>query len=442
MLRINSLRFRVAFFYALFGAGLSIFLSGGFFLVVQQVGRGLMDQILLADFEEHVGAAVSPSNEKSIKRYALPSGTSESQIPVDIRNMKPGGHDVNIGGAGYRAMVVDKSGTRYFMLYDTANQHVYEVEFKKYVLLFALFMIISSAAGGVILASRVTSSVTRLAKQVGQAEPGDMDLSLIKLASNDEVGELARAFDRYLRRLRNFVERENYFTADVSHELRTPLAIMLGTVEVLEQDETLSEKQKERLARIRRAAQDMTDLTTALLLLAREHQSSADESPCHVAEVVLACAEKHRHLVGDRPVKLEVELNAEPNLIVERPLLEIVIGNLIRNALFNTKSGEVVLRLEAERLIVRDTGVGMRPDELARAMERYYKGASSAGSGVGLSLVKRICDRYGWRISLESREGEGTTAEIDFSERRLINRLSPDEALQRQTYFSRGQDLL
>jgi signal transduction histidine kinase len=99
-------------------------------------------------------------------------------------------------------------------------------------------------------------------------------------------------------------------------------------------------------------------------------------------------------------------------LIVEIPLLEIVVGNLIRNALFNTKSGVVLVRLEATRLIVRDTGVGMRPEELARALERYYKGASSAGAGVGLSLVKRICDRYGWKISLESQEGRGTTAEI------------------------------
>jgi signal transduction histidine kinase len=275
-------------------------------------------------------------------------------------------------------------------------------------------MIISTSAGGFWLASRVTASITRLARQVGRAEPGDTELSLIKLTSNDEVGELARAFDRYLQRLRKFVERENYFTADVSHELRTPLAIMLGTVEVLEQDETLSAKQKERVSRIRRAAQDMIDLTSALLLMAREHQSASDESLCHVAEVLQSCVEKHSHLIGDRPIRMEVEIKANPDLIVERPLLEIVIGNLIRNALFHTKSGLVMLTLEEELLIVSDTGVGMRPEELARAMERYYKGASSAGAGVGLSLVKRICDRYGWSISLDSQQGQGTTAVIHF----------------------------
>jgi signal transduction histidine kinase len=159
----------------------------------------------------------------------------------------------------------------------------------------------------------------------------------------------------------------------------------------------------------------MIELTNALLLMAREHVPGADETPCHVGEVVRSCVDKHQHLVGDRPIHLEVELAAEPNLIVERPLLEIVIGNLIRNALFHTRSGTILLRLEAERLIVRDTGAGMHPEELAHALERYYKGPSSAGSGVGLSLVKRICDRYGWRIALDSEQGQGTTAEIAFS---------------------------
>jgi signal transduction histidine kinase len=418
MFQTNSLRFRVALFYALFGAGLSILLSGAVFMAVQQIGHQRMDEILRVELDEHARQPgfVRP-NTVSIKGYVLSPTEPGRDIPAEIKKLLPGNYNVTVAKTDYRVLVVDKDGARYFMLFDTESQHIQEEKFSRYVAFFALFMIISSSAGGVILASRVTASVTRLAQQVGQAKPGDLDLSLIKLTSNDEVGELARAFDRYLRRLREFIEREKYFTADVSHELRTPLAIMLGTVEVLEQDVSLSAKQKERIARIRRAAQDMIDLTSALLLMAREHQYSADEQPCQVAEVALACVEKHRHLIGDRPIRMEVELTAEPGLIVERPLLEIVIGNLIRNALFNTKSGVVLLRLEAERLIVKDTGVGMRPEELARALERYYKGASSAGAGVGLSLVKRICDRYGWRISLDSQEGKGTLAEISFSAR-------------------------
>lgn len=420
MFQFNSLRFRVAFFYALFGAGLSILLSWGVFLSVQQMGHRLMDETLRAELDDSVerharDSVFVPPNTVSIKGYVLSGSEPEQNIPAEIKNALPGSHNIVVKGADYRILVADRNGARYYMLFDTESQHRREERFYRSLAIFALLMTVCSAAGGFWLAIRVTAPVTRLAEQVSQSEPGDANLSLTKLARNDEVGELARAFDRYLRRLREFIERESYFTADVSHELRTPLAIILGTVEVLEQDETLSSKQKERVARIRHAVQDMIDLTAALLLMAREHLAATDETPCHVAEVIRSCVEKHRHLIGDRPIRVEVELNAMPDLLVERPLLEIVIGNLLRNALFNTKFGIVSLRLDADRLTVRDTGVGMRPEELDRALERHFKGASSAGAGVGLSLVKRICDRYGWRIALESQEGQGTRAEIVFN---------------------------
>lgn len=416
MFQTSSLRFRVAFYYALFGAGLSVLLSSGVYFTVQQIGHRLMDQVLLVELYEHASEEHFESpNTASIKGYVVSDQETSRNIPPEVKALPPGGHNVTVGEVDYRAQVVDVGDARYFMLFNTESQHLQETKFFRFVVFFAIFMIVSSSIGGVILASRVTASVTRLARQVGQAEPRDADLSLIKLTTNDEVGELARAFDRYLRRLREFIERENYFTADVSHELRTPLAIMLGTVEVLEQDETLTTKQRERIARIRRAAQDMIELTSALLLMAREQQYSRDEPPGHVGEVVRGCVEKHLPLIAGRPIRMEVKLIAEPDLLFERPLLEVVIGNLIRNALFNTKAGFVLLRLEEDRLVVQDTGVGMRPDELARALDRYYKGPSSAGSGVGLSLVKRICERYGWRISLDSQEGQGTTAVIMFS---------------------------
>lgn len=418
MFQTNSLRFRVAFFYAIFGAGLSIMLAAGAYLTVEHIGHQLMDEALHEELNKHASESVFVEpNTVSIRGYVISDTMRSRNIPYEVESLAPGTYNLIVANIDYRVLVIDKYGARYIMMFDTQLQHFHEAAYFRYVEIFALFMIVSSAAGGYWLASRVTSSVTRLARQVGRAEPGDTDLSWIKETSNDEVGELARAFDRYLRRLRAFIERENFFTADVSHELRTPLAIMLGSVEVLQQDESLSPKQKERISRIRRAAQDMIDLTSALLLMAREHLDAADEQPCDVSEVALTCVEKHRHLIGDRPIRLEVETIAAANLIVERPLLEIVIGNLIRNALFHTKSGSVLLTVEADKLTVQDTGVGMRPEELERALERYYKGASSAGAGVGLSLVKRICDRYGWRISLDSKEGVGTSAVIDYSAR-------------------------
>lgn len=428
MNRTDSLRFRVAFLFAIFGAGLSILFSGGLYLAVQQMGDRLIDETLRAELDEHAYYPVFMSpNTSSIMGYALSitkSGedVTAEEIPAEIRKLPPGTHNAAVGKSEYRVLVEDREGTRYFMMFDTKGQRIEEESFFRHVVIFALFLTISVTVGGLMLATRVTAPVVKLAEQVGHAEPDDADMSLVNLTRNDEVGDLARAFDRYLRRLREFIEREHYFTADVSHELRTPLAIMLGTVEVLEQDETLTPKQRERIARIHRAAQGMSEMTAALLVMARERQHAADETvwSCRVAEVVRASVDKHMHLTDGLPVRIEMELLADPVLLVDRPLLKIVIGNLIRNALFNTKSGTVLLRLEENRLIVRDTGIGMRPDELAHALDRYYKGASSTGAGVGLSLVKRICERYGWCISLDSREGEGTTAEIIFFAPKLM----------------------
>jgi signal transduction histidine kinase len=226
---------------------------------------------------------------------------------------------------------------------------------------------------------------------------------------------MARAFDGYIERLRSFIDRERAFTADVSHELRTPLAVVQGATEVLEGDSHLTDRQKQRIERIARAGRDMTELTIALLLLAREETAGAQpDEQCPVKDVLLECIEKHRHLIEGRETKLELDIEAQPWLPAERTLLSIVISNLIRNAFSYTETGKVAVRLQADRLIVSDTGIGIRADELARVFQRYYKGSLSKGSGIGLSLVKRICDRYGWDVLIESREHEGTTAQLIF----------------------------
>ncbi|MFA5824611.1 MAG: HAMP domain-containing sensor histidine kinase [Gallionellaceae bacterium] len=422
MRQSNSLRFRVALVFALFGALLSVLFSGGIYFTAHELGHRLMDETLRAELEDSVerhardSVFVAP-NTVSIKGYVLSETELALNIPSEIKSLSPGRHEVNLGEVDYRVLVADRNGVRYFMLFDADSQNKREVKFIRFLFLFALFMTVASAAGGLWLAVRILTPVTRLVGQVARAEPGD-SMSLAKLTRNDEVGELARAFDHYLHRMQEFIERENYFTADVSHELRTSLAIILGALEVLEQDKTLSVKQKERVARIRRAAQDMIDMSEALLLLAHEYRPLAGQQPCKAGEVVSACICKHQHLIGDRPIRIEVELNAEQLLLVERPLLEIVIDNVLRNALFNTQSGTVLFRLEAGQLIVKDSGVGMSPEVLERALEHHFKGASSAGAGVGLSLVKRICDRYGWHISIDSQQGHGTTVEIDFTPRK------------------------
>ena len=419
MFSTHSLRFRVAFYFALLGASLSLLLSGGVYFAALKISDRLIDETLHAEFEDSVvrhqrNPAFIPPDTLSIKGYVLNTQDSWDNIPDAIRSLPIGTHNLSLAQGNYRVLVEDRGDARYFLMFETDSQRQQEEELLNFLIVFALSMTAAAASVGFWLALSIITPVSRLASEVAQAEPNDVNLSLSKLTRNDEVGELARAFDRYLRRLQEFIERESYFTADVSHELRTPLAVILGTVEVLEQDGSLTEKQLLRIERIRRAVQDMIELSHALLLMAREHSSKTVDQSCSTGLVVSDCVHKHQSLVEGRPIVVTVELLSNFDLYVERPLLEIVISNLIRNAVFNTESGSVSVILESGRLIVQDTGHGMGPEELAHALERHYKGPSSAGSGVGLSLVKRICDRYSWNISLSSQEGQGTTAEIAF----------------------------
>ena len=100
--------------------------------------------------------------------------------------------------------------------------------------------------------------------------------------------------------------------------------------------------------------------------------------------------------------------------------MRVVVGNLLRNALAYTESGEVEVGLKEGRLKVSDTGVGMSRQELARAFDPFYRGeagrAMAQGHGLGLSIVRRLTAQYGWTLHARSSPGHGTTVEVRFSE--------------------------
>lgn len=275
-------------------------------------------------------------------------------------------------------------------------------------------MILISAWAGWWLAGRVVAPVATLARRVSLARPEDDAALVAQGFSNDEIGQLAQIFAAYLKRMRAFIDRERDFTADVSHELRTPLSIVQGAVELLQDDKQQHDKQQERIAKIGRANRDMVNLTSALLLMSRENADEAIVQTCDLCEVIAAAIEMNRHLLSE-----ETTLNLvclEPaQIAAERTLLSIVVTNLIRNAFSHTPSGSISISVADNVLTISDTGIGISGEEIGKIFQRHFKGAGSTGSGIGLSLVKRICDRYGWETMIDSTEGRGTSARLMFS---------------------------
>ncbi|HMB58153.1 MAG TPA: HAMP domain-containing sensor histidine kinase [Arenimonas sp.] len=269
---------------------------------------------------------------------------------------------------------------------------------------------------GLWSSSRVISPLTDLARRVG-----GLDLSgrekpepLAPHFPNDEVGELASALDDYSARMTTLVKRDREFNSDVSHELRTPLAVIRGAAELLLANSDLPEKTRQRLQRIDRAALQCTDFTTALLMLSRNERGIGHTDLHKLCE---ALAEANRTQLAGKPVQIIVEGSNDAFINAPEAVLSVAIGNLLGNACKYTAEGEVRLVVEADRVRIEDTGPGLSAQDAARLFERGYRGSSAGsttGGGIGLSIVRRLCELYGWDVSIAPRAEHGAVAVLVF----------------------------
>ena len=414
----NGLRFKLALTFAIFGAMISLLLSLGLSFITHRLGENLMDETLRAEIDGYISRRARNPNALlpatiSIQGYSLSPRKSNDYIPPELVSLSNGTYRLTLNGISYRVAVEDKNGERYFMLFNEERQREREQMFTVYLAMAALIMTFISSWAGWWLAGRGVAPIRELARRVSRADPGDDTDAVAQGFSSDEIGQLAQVFSAYLKRMRDFINRERNFTSDVSHELRTPLTIVQGVLELMEDDKPLQEKQQERIAKIERANSDMVNLTNALLLMARENTDEADIQTCDVSKVVSVAIESNRHMLS-KDTQVNLTCHSHPNIEAERTLLSIVVSNLIRNAFTFTPSGSVMISTDDNSVTVKDTGTGIRSEEIGKVFQKHFKGTGSPGSGIGLSLVKRICDRYGWEIIIISSEGQGTSAQLIF----------------------------
>jgi len=263
---------------------------------------------------------------------------------------------------------------------------------------------------------RVLSPLTELVRRVENLSSRQNPEKLAPHFAQDEVGELASALDDYGDRMTALVKRDREFNADVSHELRTPLAVIRGAVELLQANPDLPGKTRERLERIDRAARECANLTTALLLLSRSERGTGSTDLFKVAQ---ALVDANRAQLGGKPI--EVTVVGHDDVVVGAPeaVVSVALGNLIGNACKYTQAGEVRVVVHEDRVDIEDTGPGLSAEDAARLFERGYRGSyagGTSGGGIGLSIVRRLCDLYGWQVSIAPRPEHGAIATLVFGD--------------------------
>ncbi len=412
----HSLRFRVATTFAAFGGLASLIIAAGLYIGAQDTGQRLIDETLNAEVQDFLARRLRnpqslPPATATLIGYATDAG---SPLPPDaIARLAPGRYTLNYQDRPYRVAVVEQAGIRYYLLYNETLFRERQARLLLYLAGAVALMALLSGVFALWAAERVIEPVKELARRVRAIGPDSQLPTLAEDFPHDEVGDLARGFEDTLHRLAGFITRERAFTADVSHELRTPLAVIRGAAEVLLTQQDLAPVLRDRLERIERAATDMAELSSALLAMAREKDDALREA-IDIASLIEDTVDKQRPLLRGRPVEVVLEILSHPRLAVDPNLLAIVVANLVRNSFTHTERGEVRIRLDDHGLVVADTGLGIPHEALAHVFQRHFKGQTSQGEGIGLSLVKKICDRYGWRIALSSEPGQGTRAEVRF----------------------------
>lgn len=416
-----TLRNRVAITLALFGAVVSLALASTIYFASHDLEARLIDDTLTAELDDYVARRQRnplslPEHTATIRAYVVAEQGGTRPIPDEIKILSPGRHTLMVDGISYRAAVRQVRDQRFVVLYDTSALHQRETSFLILLLGSVLVVTLISALAGRWLAALIIAPVTELARRVAQLHPEDEPTTLAREFPWLEIHQLAGDFDTYLRRLHDFIERERLFTGDISHELRTPIAVINGATELMMFDTTLDDKNRNRVARISRAATEMGEISAALLALAREQgDASSPSTKCDVLPVVTEVIERYRDLFRHKPVAVVLDVGTPSNRQVDHAIFSMVLGNLLRNALSFTEQGEVRIRLDGDTLRIEDSGPGLSTDNPTELFEPYVRGSRSSGAGLGLSLVWRLCQHEGWQISLENRPDGGTLAQLRLS---------------------------
>ena len=422
----RRLRSRIILSFFLLGFGLTALFATATVVLRERLEDQLIGEALFQNVQDYAeGYYADPEGKDPIGvefekiRGIMYSERRFGNVPFNWQGLPEGVHEVtetDVKGdtRTYKLAVKKDPGYWFFLSYDIAQERASQQQLM-YALIGVVFLFsLMSLVIGFWSSKRVISPLTELAHRMKGMAGTEKPQKLAPHFANDEVGQLAAVLDDYAEQMTALVKRDREFNSDVSHELRTPLAVIRGATELLLANPDLPEKTRQRLLRIERAAVQSTDLTTALLLLSRNERGTG-HTPllklCH------QLADAARTQLGGKPIEVTVE--GDPNALAEAPeaVLAVALGNLIGNACKYTSQGEVRIVVESDQVRIEDTGPGLSEEDAARLFERGYRGSGAGGTvggGIGLSIVRRLCELYGWRVSIAPRAEQGAVAILRF----------------------------
>ena len=247
----------------------------------------------------------------------------------------------------------------------------------------------------------------RLVDWLDHSRLGKKNVPLENPTHTTEFRKLNEAVMRYATHSEEVFEQQKQFIGNASHELQTPLAICQNRLEMLMEDETLSELQMEEILKTYQTLEYVSKLNKSLLLLSKIDSSQfVETSEVCINEVLHRYVDDYCEVYDYRGIRLTVEEKGEFRIRMNETLAVVLVTNLLKNAfVHNIDKGEIRIVITSSGIRFGNTGNG-EPLDGKRIFERFYQGKKKEGStGLGLAIVDAVCRQYQLRVSYSAVDG-------------------------------------
>lgn len=313
------------------------------------------------------------------------------------------------------AAAIDKDGLLYLKKLRTV------------MLVVCLISLILFSIAGWFYSGRALKPISDMIKKVQDISITSLNLRVPGGNGVDEIGRLANTFNKMLERLETSFATQKDFIANASHELRTPLTAINCQIEVLMMKDRSAHEYKSALSSVLEDIKSLIDLSNRLLLIARTSAESPVKTgkKIRIDEVLWQVKEDIRKFNKDFRINISLDNSLtdsdQMTVVGDEYLLKVAVSNIIENSCkFSPDHSVNIMFGHSEKcieVIFEDKGIGIPEEDVPKVFEPFYRGGNTAfipGSGIGLSLAKRIIRNHDGTIKLSSRVGKGTTVRIKF----------------------------
>lgn len=378
------------------------------------------DALLYDHLSDYLDAYVAEVNLGNMP--LIPSDTYVYQLGVDeipeyIKGLDFGSHELELDNKAYHVIIKNYNNNTYALAQDqTEFEKVEKIMLMLVSFLLALF-VLGSFLFSKALAKRIIQPIFELTDKVSNLSNENLIPAKPEYA-NDEVGKLIDIIYAYISKLSEYLQREKWITGDISHELRTPMMVISSSLDVLKQEADLSQQKKMIYQRMSDASKNINELINTFLLLAREETGKeyTERPVIDLRETVQNTIEQLLPYAEEKGLSIKILADEPVNVKINSNFLSVVVSNIVKNSIFNTREGGIEISLEQTRVLIKDTGNGMPEDikHFINSDTSPYLHRNNSSLGLGLSIVKRVCEHEKWTIMCNDNEKGGSSFKIVF----------------------------